>query len=381
VIVVDFYGNMPDWHAILPLGKRRGITVIQGGAGLRLCIPAGEKTGCERSSRTRHDEPPAGMNNLAGARQAVLRRHAGPDRRRLRVDSVGRTPLSPAEIISHGCAGYNAMQVIFIGGSQRSGTTLLQTLLVNALPHAPLLPEAHVFIDILKAYRRSLLEWERACSFFSSRSDLDEFFTAALDQIIARMRARYGQDCSFVLKEPNFAHVASELHTLFPEAIVIFCVRDPRDIAASFIKIGERQVQKGMATHYTKRNLIFICRKINESYDFSGAVSLGFQLAFYEEVVADPASWLAQLATKTRLDLSARRIESLDWLDEERRHQETWVTELEGGPPVPDSVGSFKTVLSPEETARVEELCGDLMKRFGYDPVGRQPIPEGAGRQ
>ena len=46
------------------------------------------------------------------------------------------------------------MQLIIIGGAQRSGTTLLQTLLANAL-NAPLLPEAHILCDILAAYKRA----------------------------------------------------------------------------------------------------------------------------------------------------------------------------------------------------------------------------------
>ena len=40
------------------------------------------------------------------------------------------------------------MQLILIGGGQRSGTTLLQTLLANALG-SPNLPEAHILSDIL----------------------------------------------------------------------------------------------------------------------------------------------------------------------------------------------------------------------------------------
>jgi MoxR-like ATPase len=40
------------------------------------------------------------------------------------------------------------MQLILVGGAQRSGTTLLQTLLVNAL-QSPNLPEAHILSDIL----------------------------------------------------------------------------------------------------------------------------------------------------------------------------------------------------------------------------------------
>ena len=56
------------------------------------------------------------------------------------------------------------MQLILIGGGQRSGTTLLQTLLANALG-SPNLPEAHILSDILAAYKRAK-EFGNKTSFF-----------------------------------------------------------------------------------------------------------------------------------------------------------------------------------------------------------------------
>jgi hypothetical protein len=46
------------------------------------------------------------------------------------------------------------MKLILIGGAQRSGTTLLQTLLANAIDE-PILPEAHILCDMLTSFKRA----------------------------------------------------------------------------------------------------------------------------------------------------------------------------------------------------------------------------------
>jgi hypothetical protein len=46
------------------------------------------------------------------------------------------------------------MQLTLIAGAQRSGTTLLQTLLANALD-STVLPEVHILSDILAAFKRA----------------------------------------------------------------------------------------------------------------------------------------------------------------------------------------------------------------------------------
>ena len=53
---------------------------------------------------------------------------------------------------------------------------------------------------------------------------------------------------------------------MFPDAIRIVCLRDPRDIAASFLRIGQRQQEEGKASKYQQRDIHFIANKILASY-------------------------------------------------------------------------------------------------------------------
>src|SRR4029077_2947951 len=75
------------------------------------------------------------------------------------------------------------MQLIFIGGAQRSGTTLLQTLLANAL-NAPLLPEAHILCDILAAFKRAKEFGHKTSFFYATQNDLSNFFHSITERHI-----------------------------------------------------------------------------------------------------------------------------------------------------------------------------------------------------
>ena len=69
------------------------------------------------------------------------------------------------------------MKLILIGGAQRSGTTLLQTLLANAL-NTPLLPEAHILCDILAAYKRAKEFGHKTHFFFMQRKTILAAFSS-----------------------------------------------------------------------------------------------------------------------------------------------------------------------------------------------------------
>jgi hypothetical protein len=260
------------------------------------------------------------------------------------------------------------MRITIVGGAQRSGTTLVQTLIANALPNAPLLPEAHLVCGIMNLRRRIGSGWTKASRFFCSEQDAVEFFKSTVDAYVGCIRSRYRSAEHLVLKDPGFMEVLPEISELLPEATTVVCLRDPRDIVTSFIKIGERERDGKQSTRYGRRDIHFICRKINASYRpfMKSDTPRGIAFVRYEDVVADPVGMLRRLANETGLPLQAGRLDSLVWLEDEYRHKESWRTELEGGPPVTDSVGSFREVLNRQERVLVEKLCRALMAKFSY---------------
>ena len=119
------------------------------------------------------------------------------------------------------------MQLILVGGAQRSGTTLLQTLLVNAL-QSPNLPEAHILSDILAAYKRAKEFGNKTGYFYATDDDLRAFFQSFAERHVADIVAKAKPSAALLLKDPNFIQVLDEAEDLFPRSVRIVCMRDPQ---------------------------------------------------------------------------------------------------------------------------------------------------------
>jgi len=272
------------------------------------------------------------------------------------------------------------MQLVLIGGAQRSGTTLMQTLLANAL-QSPNLPEAHILSDILAAYKRAKEFGNKTRFFYTTDDGLQSFFSLFAQRHLADIVACAKPHSVLVLKDPNFAQVLDEASVVFPHALRIVSLRDPRDIAASFVQIGQRQTGTTQSaikpSKYEKRDIGFISKKILASYqpllDMAPLQPNTFVVR-YEELASDPRSSLRALAGEADLELSLDRVEQPDWLAVDARHEASWVTELEGDKPSAASIGSFTRVLRGDEIAIVQTICEPIMSRFGYTPVGDREL-------
>ena len=128
-------------------------------------------------------------------------------------------------------------------------------------------------------------------------------------------------------------------------AIRIICFRDPRDIAASFLRIGERERPGGDPRKYRWRDVNFIGKKILDSYGPRSEGRPSTQLVRYEHVVSKPRETLETLARATGLVLSRDGIDNPVWLEADARREGAWISELEGQGPSPASVGAYRTVL------------------------------------
>jgi protein-tyrosine sulfotransferase len=264
------------------------------------------------------------------------------------------------------------MRLLLIGGAQRSGTTLLQTVLANSLG-SPNLPEAHILCDILTSYKKAKEVGNKTRAIYPNDGDLLAFFRSFAERHVADITVG-SQLPALVLKDPNFIHTFEEASAVFPQCARIVCMRDPRDIVASFVQIGQRETA-AKPGKYKARDIYAICRKVSSSYQpLLPAPPFGVALVRYETLVGDMRGSLETLSRDTGLKLSLDRIEGGEWLDAKARHKPTWITELEGGPPSTASVGSFKRVLTGEEIAIVQQRCGPILEQFGYPTVARREL-------
>ena len=231
--------------------------------------------------------------------------------------------------------------------------------------------------DIVRTYARGLESWHKSSAFYKDRDDFRGQMRSILISQIDHLRKVKNYAGPLVLKDPNFVIEIDHFADLLDgHGQIIAVVRDPRDIASSFIEIGKRQIQLGESSKYTKRNMDHICQKILTSYEkLVSTTPADVTVIRYEDFVADPKHALQRLGAHLgwpALDLR-KALEVPEWLDAKLRHQPSWISELEGGAPSNASVGRFATVLSKKELEFVEAQCSAMIEKFHYaKPLNRR---------
>ncbi|MCB0322507.1 MAG: glycosyltransferase [Bdellovibrionales bacterium] len=262
-------------------------------------------------------------------------------------------------------------RVVFVAGAQRSGTTLIQTLLENLLPAATRLPEAHLVTDLFERYEQRLAEWEKTGAFFSSQEAFEAYYRDSFQRLLADIERTSSPRSHVVLKDPSLARFFPTLADVLPDAGKVLVVRDPRDVLASFIKIGQRDEHRGVGSKYSTRDIDPVLKKIVATYrpylDHQQTLS-DVVIVRYEAVCQEPEATMCEVFQALRLPAPRWPVE-LQWLPEGQRHlNRTWITDLEGKAPSAEHVGDFRSVLTVDEIRRTERICGEVMAAFGYPP-------------
>lgn len=139
------------------------------------------------------------------------------------------------------------LRILFVYGCPRSGTTWVQ-LLLDRHPAVATAPETHIFSFYLNRLRR---QWrhelegsERGAqgsaglSRLLSEDEFDEVCRGAAESVLRRI-ARCDPGASWVVeKSPQHARQSEWIARLFPEALFLHVIRDPRDTVASLLAAG-----------------------------------------------------------------------------------------------------------------------------------------------
>ena len=271
------------------------------------------------------------------------------------------------------------MQLVLIGGAQRSGTTLLQTLLANALD-SPILPEAHILSDIFATYKRCQGIRQQDVLLLSDRRRPAVLLSVLCATPHCGHRGRRKTRWRSGLEGSQLRSGAGRGgRSCFLSPYGLFACGIPATSQRPLCRSGRgrRATKPGK---YEKRDISFISKKILASYQplMQASQPPKAVVVRYEDLASDPKEPRA-LARDTGLKLSLDRIERPVWLDAQARHEASWITELEGGKASPASIGSFKRVLRGDEVAVVQSICEPIMSRFGYTPIEDRDGASGSG--
>ncbi|MGW0651780.1 sulfotransferase family protein [Streptomyces umbrinus] len=138
------------------------------------------------------------------------------------------------------------MSFVFVGGSARSGTSLVQKLLVS---HSAIVggPEFDHTTAIADLYRRMSEDWrlERQAFFYDGADALAARFRAFYEGFFEPVRARKPHASLVSEKTPSNVLAADILLRLWPDAVFVNVVRDGRDVVLSHQDVSRRYRERG----------------------------------------------------------------------------------------------------------------------------------------
>ncbi len=277
------------------------------------------------------------------------------------------------------------MNVFFVCGAPKSGTTWLQRLL-DAHPQVACAGEGH-FIErftaplsqLVSSYNRQmLLEVEEVYEGRPAYGPVNqaEFDEVARTFILNRMMSRRaGPEVRWIGdKTPRYTHYLPQLHRLFPAARIIHIVRDPRDVAVSRMAHSKRAGAPDALTPGTEpywatvKDAVQLWNEAVRDVDaFAAAHPRLVHELRYCDLQADPAAETARLFGFLGVDTGAPLLErvvaaaSFEALSGRRPGEEDPDSFLRKG-----VSGDWKTQLDPPTAQLVLAACGELMRAKGF---------------
>ena len=242
-------------------------------------------------------------------------------------------------------------RAIFLFGNLKSGTTAIASLLARATGRSVTLD---LFHRVHPSVEIGLLEGK-----------------LRLSQVVEDHKPWFAKD---MVKEPGLAFFFEQLVECFPQGRFVFILRDPRDNIRSILNrlglpgsLAQMQAEHWRALPTRSWEIIFegglfgaggdnyievLSNRWNIVLDKYLANSERAILVRYEDFVADKAGQIETLAR--RLDL-------------EPRHDVTAYLDVQYQPKGDRSV-SWLDFFGHDNLARIERICAQGMRRFGYAP-------------
>lgn len=292
------------------------------------------------------------------------------------------------------------VNLVFVVGAPRSGTTLLQNL-IACHPDAGTAPETHLFIKITPSllYERNLppigkrplpkqLRSNQINRLFEDLSDSLDLNTDLLDwssrlgdheqiairDIVIRFFSTLSKDehTVFIEKSPPHVYFTHEINAIIPEAKIINIVRDPRDVIPSINRMLQ-QMGKKPRTIYERATIW------NRSV--AAAESTHLFTVRYEDLVSDPQTVMKRVFGYLDLAYSADYLAEHSRISEETvKSNETW-KEKNFSRISSDRIGNFKQCLKTKEIGLIESICGQFMRTYGYDSTDAPFSPLTLGKE
>jgi hypothetical protein len=211
------------------------------------------------------------------------------------------------------------MRFLFVGGCERSGTSLMQKLLCLQ-PRIAGTGEFVYTARIAGLYSRMAAEhpepWASRLRNHFSRTALDSSFRQLYRELLRPAREA-GQEITWVAeKTPSNIFAVTALAALFPDAKFLHVVRDGRDVLASHRDVRQRMLAEGSLARYARTH--FSVRRVSARWNAAAAahrraahdpeLENRYLMVRYEDLVSEPQTELQKVGGFLGLELESRTL-------------------------------------------------------------------------
>jgi len=273
-------------------------------------------------------------------------------------------------------------ELIFIGGINRSGTTLLNGLICSAEGTNPLIHESSYLKSIVSAYHTGLQKYEEHTRYyFESKKHLLDFTSHIFSEFIKLTSSKYQCPETLVLKHPpltpNFPYIYELAQNENLRIQFLILVRDPRDVIASLLRVrGKLQKTNDSEWKTLPRDM----RTLSEYYNMTYQPALtssnpgylnSLAVIKYEDLVLNPPVVIDAIEKKTGISIPASAVtdgwerSNIDLAALESANN-AWTSDGWGKGITSSNIGSYRNVLTTDEVMQVNRYCSFPMKKFGY---------------
>lgn len=236
------------------------------------------------------------------------------------VELLGSSQTTRSLLASH------LSRLIFVGGSPRSGTTLVQRMLdchpeIYGGPEFDFVPS---IVDLFRSMRQSIRSG-RIDAFLDEEGLIHAFRCLLVALLLPKLQA---EGVSYLSeKTPSNVLAFAWLEECVPEAKKILVFRDPRDVVSSMLEVGRRERRRHGRVSSIVRDAVAAVDYMNQCLKAGTALaetSANCLVVYYEDAVSDPLALANQMYRFVgvhevdRLDLESERFEAA-------RDRESWV--------------------------------------------------------
>ncbi|MBT3925907.1 MAG: sulfotransferase [Rhodospirillaceae bacterium] len=260
---------------------------------------------------------------------------------------------------------------IFVAGSPRSGTTILQKTLCNSQFTNPMLGEAQHFFNLVQAYDSAVNLFDTKTKFYFTKDELFQYHKEISGDYFIRLRSKFDQNTRLVMKCPGYSKFFPRLINLVPHSQFVMIIRDTLDIVASHIEVGERQRAANETNEFPREQIRHIASRINSIYFpiIRNKELFGNRLIIirYEKFVSGDEA-IRRLAKFLNLpDLTSVYKEKYSGLrnfqsdSDKAFYSKHWEQDITNS-----RIGRHKEILTPQEIDTVKKTTKSLRNMFGY---------------